>query len=69
MKRLNVIEASEQLNMSVEMVRYYLRKGKLKGSRLGRDWFISQKKLDEFKIKLEVKNESQYVLQTKRYKG
>jgi excisionase family DNA binding protein len=39
---LTVTEAAKRLNRSTEQVRRYLREGKLKGQRIGNQWFVEQ---------------------------
>jgi excisionase family DNA binding protein len=39
---LTVAEAAKRLNRSTEQVRRYLREGKLKGQRVGNQWFIEE---------------------------
>ncbi|HXH21566.1 MAG TPA: helix-turn-helix domain-containing protein [Dehalococcoidia bacterium] len=42
---LTVHEAAKRLNRSTEQVRRYLREGKLKGQRIGNQWFVDEKDL------------------------
>jgi excisionase family DNA binding protein len=37
---MKVPEVAEQLGVTVAKVRWYLREGRLRGIRLGRDWLI-----------------------------
>lgn len=39
---LTVAETAKRLNRSTEQVRRYLREGKLKGQRIGSQWFIEE---------------------------
>lgn len=39
---ITVQEAARRLNRSIEQVRRYLREGKLKGLRIGQQWFIEE---------------------------
>ena len=39
---ISVQEAARRLNRSIEQVRRYLREGKLKGWRIGQQWFIDE---------------------------
>lgn len=43
---LTVSEAANRLNRSIEQVRRYLRAGKLKGQRIGNQWFVEEASLD-----------------------
>lgn len=45
---LSVADAARRLNRSTEQVRRYLREGRLKGQRLGGQWFIDRTVLDAF---------------------
>jgi excisionase family DNA binding protein len=45
---LSVADAATRLNRSTEQVRRYLREGRLKGQRLGGQWFIDRSVLDTF---------------------
>jgi excisionase family DNA binding protein len=42
---LTVHEAAKRLNRSTEQVRRYLREGKLKGQRIGNQWFVEESTL------------------------
>src|SRR3990172_1014205 len=42
---ITVQEAARRLNRSIEQVRRYLREGKLKGRRIGQQWFIDEASL------------------------
>ncbi len=39
---ITVAEAARRLGRSIEQVRRYLREGKLKGERIGQQWFIEE---------------------------
>jgi excisionase family DNA binding protein len=39
---ITVAEAAKRLNRSIEQVRRYLREGKLKGERIGNQWFVDE---------------------------
>jgi len=39
---LTVTEAAKRLKRSTEQVRRYLREGKLKGQRIGNQWFVAE---------------------------
>lgn len=41
-------EAAEKLKINTETIRRYLRTGKLRGAKLGKQWRISEKQLEEF---------------------
>jgi excisionase family DNA binding protein len=43
---LTVHEAAKRLNRSTEQVRRYLREGKLKGQRIGNQWFVEESSLE-----------------------
>lgn len=43
-----VEEVSSKLKIPEETIRQYLRKGILKGSRIGRYWRITEKDVEEF---------------------
>ena len=42
---ISVAEAAKRLNRSIEQVRRYLREGKLKGQRVGNQWFVDEASL------------------------
>jgi|GEM_PF-1052222 len=42
---ITVAEAARRLNRSIEQVRRYLREGKLKGARVGQQWFVEEASL------------------------
>lgn len=42
---ITVAEAARRLGRSLEQVRRYLREGKLKGERIGQQWFIEEASL------------------------
>ena len=42
---ITVAEAARRLNRSTEQVRRYLREGKLKGQRIGGQWFVEEASL------------------------
>ena len=44
---ISVAEAAKRLNRSIEQVRRNLREGKLKGQRVGNQWFVDEKCLTE----------------------
>lgn len=41
-------EVSNILKINIQTVRKYLRTGKLKGAKFGKQWRISEKQLEEF---------------------
>jgi excisionase family DNA binding protein len=45
---LSVGDAAKRLERSTEQVRRYLREGRLKGQRMGGQWFIDREVLDAF---------------------
>jgi len=45
---LTVAEAAQRLNRSTEQVRRYLREGRLKGQRVGGQWFINADHINQF---------------------
>ena len=45
-ERITVAEAAHRLGRSIEQVRRYLREGKLKGQRIGQQWFIDPASLE-----------------------
>ncbi len=45
---VTVADAAGRLERSTEQVRRYLREGRLKGKRIGGQWFIDQSALDSF---------------------
>jgi Helix-turn-helix domain len=49
---LTVADAAHALDRSTEQVRRYLREGRLKGRRLGGQWFIDEKALTDFRQSL-----------------
>jgi excisionase family DNA binding protein len=42
---ISVAEAAKRLKRSTEQVRRYLREGKLKGQRIGNQWFVEEASL------------------------
>ena len=42
---ITVVEAARRLGRSLEQVRRYLREGKLKGQRIGGQWFVEEASL------------------------
>jgi excisionase family DNA binding protein len=44
---ITVAEAAKRLDRSIEQVRRYLREGKLKGQRVGNQWFVDKASLKE----------------------
>jgi len=42
---ITVAEAARRLDRSIEQVRRYLREGKLKGQRIGNQWFVEESTL------------------------
>lgn len=42
------VEAAEYLGMDGSLIRRYCRKGKLRAIKVGRDWLIEKKALDQF---------------------
>ncbi len=42
---ITVAEAAKRLHLSIEQVRRKLREGKLKGQRLGNQWFVNEEHL------------------------
>jgi excisionase family DNA binding protein len=45
---VTVPDAAKMLNRSTEQVRRYLREGRLKGRRIGGQWFIERAAVDHF---------------------
>jgi excisionase family DNA binding protein len=43
---ITVAEAAKRLDRSIEQVRRYLREGKLKGQRIGNQWFVDEASLE-----------------------
>ena len=43
---ITVAEAARRLHRSTEQVRRYLREGKLKGQRIGNQWFVEERTLE-----------------------
>jgi excisionase family DNA binding protein len=43
---ITVAEAARRLNRSIEQVRRYLREGKLRGQRIGNQWFVEESTLE-----------------------
>ena len=39
---ITVAEAAKRMNLSIEQVRRKLREGKLKGQRIGNQWFVDR---------------------------
>ena len=48
MKTYTIEEVAKILKLSTESIRRYLKSGTLKGSRLGRQWRISEEDLNKF---------------------
>ena len=46
---LTLSQVAQELGRSLEQVRRYLREGKLRGQKLGMQWFIEQRDLEAFK--------------------
>ena len=44
---ITVADAARQLNLSIEQVRRKLRDGKLRGHRVGNQWFVEERPLGE----------------------
>jgi len=44
----NVLEVAQALNVTPQTVRAYIKKGRLKGQRIGRPILITEKNLKEF---------------------
>ena len=44
---ITVAEAARRMGRSIEQVRRYLREGKLKGERIGQQWFVDEASLGE----------------------
>ena len=44
---VTVAEAAKRLNRSIEQVRRYLREGKIKGQRIGNQWFVDENSLQK----------------------
>jgi excisionase family DNA binding protein len=44
---ITVAEAARRLNRSTEQVRRYLREGKLKGQRIGNQWFVEDSAIQD----------------------
>ena len=49
MKIYSTKQAAEYLGMTVEMVRYYIRTGKLTATLVGRDYLVTERSLKAFK--------------------
>ena len=45
---VTVDEAARRLGRSIEQVRRYLREGRLRGQRIGGQWFVEESALDEW---------------------
>jgi excisionase family DNA binding protein len=48
---ITVAEAAKRLNLSIEQVRRKLREGKLKGQRIGNQWFVDKGTLPYRRVK------------------
>ena len=48
---ITVQEAAQRLGRSIEQVRRYLREGKLKGERIGQQWFMDEASLTEVPLR------------------
>ena len=46
---ITVAEAAKRMNRSIEQVRRKLREGKLKGQRIGNQWFVDEEGLRELR--------------------
>lgn len=44
----SVLELSQRLGVTVMTLRSYLKQGKIKGSKIGQKWWVSEKALAEF---------------------
>lgn len=47
MELMKVIEVAEYLRIHPEVVRRWLREGKLKGYKVGKEWRISKRDIDD----------------------
>ena len=48
MNLLTVQQVAEMLQMNEEVIRRYLRDGRIKGFKVGRDWRVKEKDLEKF---------------------
>jgi excisionase family DNA binding protein len=48
---ITVAEAAKRMNRSIEQVRRKLREGKLKGQRIGNQWFVDEESLRKLRAK------------------
>lgn len=48
LRLFTLAELSEKLGLTIVTLRSYIKKGKLKGRKLGTKWFISEESLREF---------------------
>ncbi len=51
MQRLTVPEAARRLRRNPELVRRWLREGRLRGEQFGREWLIAPSELERFAAK------------------
>jgi len=47
-ERLTVAEASRRLRRHPELVRRWLREGRLRGEQYGREWLIAEREIERF---------------------
>ncbi len=52
---ITVQEAARRLGRSIEQVRRYLREGKLRGERIGQQWFIEDASLASLSVRYRVR--------------
>lgn len=52
---ITVQEAARRLGRSIEQVRRYLREGKLRGERIGQQWFIEDASLASLPVRYRVR--------------
>jgi excisionase family DNA binding protein len=59
MKVYDINEVCELLKMNIQTIRIYIREGKLKASKVGRKYIITEENLKEFLEANEVKKENE----------
>ena len=59
-KLLNLSIAAESLGILPDVLRVQIHRGKLKGEKLGRDWFVTEQEVERYRIES---------LRTPRFRG
>jgi excisionase family DNA binding protein len=49
MERLTVPEVARNLSRNPELIRRWIREGRLRGEKFGRDWLVSEREVERFR--------------------